>query len=210
MISTRYHLMTVISIFFALGIGILLGGSLGQHWLSEQQQNLIDQLEHHYDEQLAHNRQLSANMKKVRQAYQEEKSKTDELLRLTLGDSLKNRYLVIFSADRDRAERMKRMIQWAGGQARTLNSLKYLSIDVDGIVLMGDGFMDQVNDDVLQDLQLLYRVPVVVQTTEPVREWAMRDIYTFNGAVSETLTEYRFLQFLGKVIPPFKEAEHDA
>lgn len=209
-ISTRYHLMTVISIFFALGIGILLGGSLGQQWLSEQQQTLINQLERHYDKQLAHNRELSANIKKVRQAYEEEKRKTDELLRLTVGQSLNNRYFIVFSADQERGERLKEMIQWAGGQARTLNSLKYLSVDADGVILMGDEFTDQVNADVLRDLQLLYQVPVVVHTTEPVREWGIDDIYTFNGTVSEALSEYRFLKFLGKVIPPYEEAKHEA
>ncbi|MFS8581188.1 MAG: copper transporter, partial [Novibacillus thermophilus] len=83
MVSARYHLVTVMSVFLALGLGILLGGSLGQQWLSEKQQGLIDQLERHYDEQVTQNRELSASLNKVQKAYRKEKDKTDELLRLT-------------------------------------------------------------------------------------------------------------------------------
>lgn len=210
MISTRYHLFTVISIFLALGIGILLGGSLGQQWLSEKQQTLMDQLERHYDKQLAENRKLSADIKKLHQAYTDEKSKTDDLLQITVGNVLHNRYLIVFSADKQRAARLEKMIQWAGGQVQVLDSLKYFPADADGVILLGDDFTDQVSGDLLRDLQLMYQAPVIVHTTQPFRDWGLHGIYTFNGPMSETLAEYRFLKYVGKIIPPYEERRHEA
>jgi len=209
-VSARYHLVTVMSVFLALGLGILLGGSLGQQWLSEKQQGLIDQLERHYDEQVTQNRELSASLNKVQKAYRKEKDKTDELLRLTVGDALSDRYFVVYSSDHRQAKRLKKMIEWAGGHARTLDSLTYTQDDVDAVVLMGDSYLDQVNRDVLRDLQLLYGAPIVVHTTtEAAREWQGARIYPYNGSLSEVLSEYKFLKFLQEVIPPpLKEDRH--
>lgn len=210
MITTRYHLVTVISIFLALGVGILLGGSLGQQWLSEKQQSLMTQLEQRYDEQLAHSRKLSADIEKVRQAYREEKNKVDELLQLTVGNVLHQRYFIIFSADLAKARRLEEMIRWAGGQVQVHDSLQYLPANPDGVILMGDGFSDQLDGEMLQDLHLLYRAPIVVQTADSTREWRMNGIFTFNGTMSEPLTGYRFLEFLGKIMVPLKEGEREA
>lgn len=205
MISTRYHLFTVISIFLSLGIGILLGGSLGQHWLSEKQQTLVSQLEDHYDRQLQKNRKLQADYQKIERAFQEEKHKMDDFLRLTVGDSLSNRYFIVFSADKARASRLQKMIQWAGGQAQILESFTYFPTDADGIILLGDGLMDRIDADVLKDIQLQYHAPVVVHSGEASVDWQFPGIYHFEGSLSEALGEYRFLKYLGKVIPPYKE-----
>lgn len=208
MLSTRYHLFTIISIFLSLGIGIVLGGSLGQQWLTEKQHILMDQLVNRYDEQLAKNRKLTRDMYELQQTINEEKNKTDALLRSTVRASLKNRFLLVYSADKGRASRLKRMIEWAGGQVQVVQSLKYLPVQADGVVLLQDDFFDQVTAEVLSDLQLLYRVPVIVHSTT-ADDWQLRNIYTFKGALSEVLAEYRFLKYLGKVIPPYKEGEHD-
>lgn len=210
MITTRYHLVTVISIFLALGVGILLGGSLGQQWLSEKQQSLMTQLEQRYNEQLAYNRKLSADIEKVRQAYREEKTKVDDLLQLTVGNVLHQRHFIIFSRDPGKARRLEEMIRWAGGRVRIHDSLQYLPVNPDGVILMADGFSNQLDGDVLRDLQLLYRAPVVVHTTDSTQEWQMNGIFTFNGAMSEPVTGYRFLEFLGKVIAPMKEGDREA
>lgn len=204
MISTRYHLFTVISIFLALGIGILLGGSLGQQWLSEKQQTLMNQLELHYEGQLKKNRQLTADNKKMNQAILEEKKKIDDLLRLTIGDSLSNRFFVLISADTEQASRLRQMIGWAGGRVQVQQSLKYFPVEADGIILLGDGFRDQIDKDLLKDMQLLYRAPIVVHTAEPMRKQHLPHIYHFNGPMSGALDEYRFLKKLGHIIPSYK------
>lgn len=208
MISTRYHLFTVISLFLALGIGILIGGSLGQQWLSEKQHVLVDQLERHYLIQQEKNRLLTEKYNKLNEAYLAAKSKTDELLRLSLKGSLSNRYFLLFSADLEQASRLQNIIEWAGGHVKLQPTLNYLPVETDGIILFGDEFNDQLDKDLLNDLQLLYQAPVVVHTNDRESDWHMSNVHTFNGLMGEALTEYQFLKNLSRIIPPYEEASH--
>lgn len=208
MISTRYHLFTVISLFLALGIGILIGGSLGQQWLSEKQHVLVDQLEQHYLLQQEKNRLLTEKYNEVNEAYLAAKSKTDELLRVSLKGSLANRYFLLFSTNNERALRLQKMIEWAGGHVKLQPSLNYLPVETDGIILFGDEFNDQMDGELLNDLQLLYQAPIVVHTNNQESKWQMPHVHTFNGSMGEVLTEYHFLKNLSHIIPPYKEAGH--
>jgi len=58
MITLRYHFLTITAIFLSLGLGIILGGSIGQHWIYEKQQSLIIGLEKKYDKALQSNEEL--------------------------------------------------------------------------------------------------------------------------------------------------------
>lgn len=58
MLSTKYHFVSIAAIFFALGIGILIGGTLGQGWVNEVEQSVVKQLEGQIDSQLDTNEQL--------------------------------------------------------------------------------------------------------------------------------------------------------
>lgn len=55
MLSTRYHIGSIIAIFFALGIGIIIGGTLGGQWVRETEEKFIHLLIDKYEEQLSHN-----------------------------------------------------------------------------------------------------------------------------------------------------------
>lgn len=41
LITNRYYITTIIAIFLSLSLGILIGGTLGQQWINENQQKLI-------------------------------------------------------------------------------------------------------------------------------------------------------------------------
>lgn len=205
MVSTRYHLLTVMAIFLSLGTGILLGGALGQQWLSEKQRSLTEQLARHYERQTAENRKLSANIEQLKRLNLLEREQIDRLLKFTLADELRGRHLIIVSADQKGANRLKQVIQWAGGSARVENSLKYFPIQPDGIILFADSFRGQLNDDVLSDLQLLYQVPVFVQTAQPKKEWAVDGVYPIYSSMSEALEQYLFLKYVQNIISPLEE-----
>ncbi|MBA1337065.1 MAG: hypothetical protein HPY66_3501 [Firmicutes bacterium] len=67
--SMRYYLITIASIFLALGIGIFIGFTLdGQEIFVEQQQSLISELEYRFSELKNEN----ASMKKIVDAKEEE------------------------------------------------------------------------------------------------------------------------------------------
>ena len=58
MLSTRYHIATIIAIFFSLGIGILMGGTLGEKWMDKTETHLIDKVTEKYEQLLASNKEL--------------------------------------------------------------------------------------------------------------------------------------------------------
>ncbi|MEX2415983.1 MAG: copper transporter [Paenibacillaceae bacterium] len=58
LLSGKYHLGSLVAIFFALGIGILIGGSLGQQWMFETEQHTLSILMNKYEGQLEENQKL--------------------------------------------------------------------------------------------------------------------------------------------------------
>lgn len=58
MLTSKYHIGSIIAIFIALGIGILMGGTLGQQWMHETEQNLVNLLMEKYDNQVMENQKL--------------------------------------------------------------------------------------------------------------------------------------------------------
>lgn len=59
MYGFRYHVMTLIAVFLALGLGLLLGGTLGQEALVKEQVQMLDRLENRYQQAKTENGQLS-------------------------------------------------------------------------------------------------------------------------------------------------------
>ncbi|HEU4964852.1 MAG TPA: copper transporter [Bacilli bacterium] len=58
MYGFRYHVMTLIAVFLALGLGLLLGGTLGQEALVKEQVQMLDRLEDRYKAAQSENSQL--------------------------------------------------------------------------------------------------------------------------------------------------------
>jgi hypothetical protein len=75
----RYHLVTVISLFMALGIGLLLGGSLGQDVISKQQAQVFSKLEEKYAKVKEENARLE---KQVEQADQRREAAESAMARI--------------------------------------------------------------------------------------------------------------------------------
>lgn len=44
----RYHILTLVAVFLALGLGLLLGGTLGEQWIVQEQGQLLKRLEDRY------------------------------------------------------------------------------------------------------------------------------------------------------------------
>lgn len=62
MVTLRYHFLTIAAIFLSLGLGIILGGGIGQNWLNEKQQAILSNLEKKYDEAMQNNEQLQQQL----------------------------------------------------------------------------------------------------------------------------------------------------
>ena len=65
MITLRYHIITIVSVFLSLGLGIILGGSIGQNWINEKQQALLVGLEEKYDQAVKSNQQLEKQINEL-------------------------------------------------------------------------------------------------------------------------------------------------
>lgn len=58
MLTTKYHIGSMIAIFFALGTGILIGGTLGQKWMHQTEAGIVEMLVDKYEKQVSQNQQL--------------------------------------------------------------------------------------------------------------------------------------------------------
>lgn len=124
MYGFRYHLVTVISIFMALGTGILLGGSMGEELFSREQRALFDQLEEKYNltraENLKWNKKASDLTKHA--------SQFDQILREASLPYIKGRLagkkIAIVQLEKGDTAGLNLFLQMAGAQILSITSLK--------------------------------------------------------------------------------------
>jgi len=65
MIHFRYHLLSLTAVFFALGVGILLGGTAGHSWFAVGEQEVLAKMEAKYDRALKSNNELKQQMNRL-------------------------------------------------------------------------------------------------------------------------------------------------
>lgn len=88
MIDLRYHIATIIAIFLALGVGILIGSTVvGGDVLVDQQKKMIDQLEGQFDILREHESELLAENKFVNSMLEQ----YEDFSRAVLPPLIKNR-----------------------------------------------------------------------------------------------------------------------
>ena len=69
MLSARYHIASITAIFLALGVGILIGGTLGQKWMIEAEHQVVGMLLAEIDKQAALNRELESRLGSLQLMY---------------------------------------------------------------------------------------------------------------------------------------------
>ena len=71
MLSARYHIASIVAIFLALGIGILIGGSLGQKWMNEAEHNVVELLMAEVKRQTELNKELQNQVGSLQLMYRQ-------------------------------------------------------------------------------------------------------------------------------------------
>lgn len=71
MLSTRYHIASIMAVFLALGVGILIGGTLGQKWMHEAEDSVVKMLMNKYDQQLSVNQELKKQLGSLQLIYRQ-------------------------------------------------------------------------------------------------------------------------------------------
>lgn len=69
MLTSRYHIASLMAIFLALGIGIFIGGTLGTRWMDQAENGLVQLLMSKYESQLALNRELEKRLDSLESVY---------------------------------------------------------------------------------------------------------------------------------------------
>ena len=162
MLTTRYHLSTIVAIFFALGIGILLGGSLGQQWLSERQQALVDRLEKRYEEVQDRSHQLEKRIGVLQSELMAGRRQNRELLKTAVKDQLEGRRILLIGGERQVADSLSEVIRWAGGSVSQASGWADVPGEADAILLL-ERFPDEWKSGVMKRLKEGLSMPVIVQ-----------------------------------------------
>jgi len=68
-LTARYHIASLMAVFLALGIGIFIGGTLGQKWMDQAEHGLIRVLMARYENQVALNRELEKRLDSLETVY---------------------------------------------------------------------------------------------------------------------------------------------
>lgn len=215
MLTTRYHLSTIVAIFFALGIGILLGGSLGQQWLSERQQALVERLEKRYEEVQDRSHQLEKRIGTLQSAVLEGRRQNRDLLRNAVKDQLLGRRILLMGGDRKVAESLSEVIRWAGGSVSHASDLAGMPGDADAILLL-EGLPEELGwkNGVMKRIKEGLPMPVIVQVVNQKNQEASRlggiPVHSFVGDIDDhPLDTFELIRMLHKSISGKEEPVHE-
>lgn len=144
-VDLRYHLATIIAIFFALALGILIGAQLAAEGaLTEEHARLVDQIEDSVDRVRAENRRLAEQLADTADRLRAERRAVDDLLADLVAGRLGGVRVDLVATDgaTDYAERIVRTLKHAGADVAVHPHSNLASTeDTDALTLLlwGDG-----------------------------------------------------------------------
>lgn len=96
MLDMRYHWLTLTALFFALGLGIAIGVSLGERGtLAEEQARLAERLQQHLSELREENRSLRQAERRLEAALQEAEGRAELIARAAVEGRLAGRTFLL-------------------------------------------------------------------------------------------------------------------
>ncbi len=212
MLSNRYQLSIIAAVFFALGIGILLGGTLGGQWLNNRQQALLTHLEKRFSEEHLGRQKLEVEVAKLRKDIIKEKEQSKLLTQQLIKDQLENRSILLVGGDHRLQQSVEEAISWAGGQATRYHPNRSIPETFDAVIFLADTTKDfQQKAKVLNDLHLVYHAPVIVQTSVQEVSWQQEfhsNTYSYFGELSNPLDSVKLIQTVRRAIINEKEPEY--
>src|SRR5690606_3562851 len=141
-------------------------GSLGQQWLSDRQQALVERLEKRYEEVQERSHQLEKRVGTRQSAVLEGRRQSRELVRNAVNDQLFGRCILLIGGERSRSESLSEVIRWAGGSVSYASDLKEVPEDTDAILFL-EGLTDSVwKSDVMRRVKAGLSAPVIVQVVK--------------------------------------------
>jgi hypothetical protein len=116
MMTFRYHFGTIIAIFLSLGLGIVIGGTLGQPWISSTQHEMFQILAKKYDETTNQNNEMQKQMTELSKDLELATNQFATLLTRTMDPVLQGKNIVWIHDGSVDDSLLTMVIQSAGGK----------------------------------------------------------------------------------------------
>lgn len=115
LISNRYYITTIIAIFLSLSLGILIGGTLGQQWINEKQQNLISFYEAKSEKLQKTNSELEKSQEELRIFYHQLKDEYKMLFTKSISQAIDGKKFLWINSTDQKFKSLQDTIELAGG-----------------------------------------------------------------------------------------------
>jgi Copper transport outer membrane protein, MctB len=114
MIHFRYHLLSLISVFLALGVGILLGGTAGQSWFALGEQEVLTRMEAKYDQALKSNNDLKLQMNRMLKEMEQSNQDVIHLMAMRYANDLQGSKVYYWHSPELKLERIAQVMNSVG------------------------------------------------------------------------------------------------
>lgn len=114
MITLRYHIITLVAVFLSLGLGIILGGSIGQNWINEKQQTLLVGLEDKYDQAVKSNNMLQKQIQELSSRIEQSNEEFSTLVSKGYHTNLRGKKLGLWMQEGIQAEPLLQLLTSVG------------------------------------------------------------------------------------------------
>ncbi|WP_164984940.1 copper transporter [Ammoniphilus sp. CFH 90114] len=114
MITLRYHIISISAVFLSLGLGIILGGSIGQNWINEKQQTLLLSIEEKYDQAVKSNEELQEQIQELSFRIEQSNQEFSALVTNGYQSVLQGKKIGIWKPEEEPAQHIEEFLESAG------------------------------------------------------------------------------------------------
>lgn len=116
MISFRYHLITLAAVFVALGVGILLGGTVGHPWFSKGAQEILAKMEVKYNRALKSNHDLKKEINRLLREVEQSNQEVVHMMAMRYGNDLAGKKVYVWQDADKGVKQITRLMHAVGIQ----------------------------------------------------------------------------------------------
>lgn len=209
MITNRYYITTIIAIFLSLSLGILLGGTLGQQWINDNQKNLITHYEQKAKQLAIDKEELSQQNEELNIFYEKLKEDYKNLFTDSIANSIEGKKILWIDDTNHSFEPLKNTVTLAGGLIQDVGDdteAFIQSIDDTYSIAEYDAILFFPNEMNFADYQwfLEYDIPVIYITDNQSADTRTNDveidIYEQKVDLNSLNEHYKFILFLENLL----------
>lgn len=172
MIDFRYHAVSILGVFIALAVGIVLGSIVGGDGAVEKQQlKLIESIQKDINTLREQTNRQSKELDKLREI-------SDQLTGWTIAERLKGKtvaFLQMKGSDVTLTRQSAALIKEAGGESRII------TVDVDKV----NDYADSNPDEVLKIMKIIADSAFISENTTEIAEFKKNELYSEEESISQ-------------------------